>query len=413
MWPPFATSARGLAVVFAPDVSGPERSQCESVTIADAGATSLVVCVLPATLCRSCAFGIFNGATGVLVAPGADRFGAPGPVIFAGSLHRFLPETRPSNELFAASNVVSDAVSFFGANFAAGRDVSQLTVRFGPASEPLLFGCDLSASATNESVVSCFTNVTDQPYKLRQLMHFSVIVNGMRQTSTDVYRFAAQPEIRAVWGCPVTRRPTLAREDHHAGKDGAATGTEGCTATGGTWISICGHDFSFYSLAFVAGAACADARPMDTAALPPECTSGLVCQLPAGTGVDQPVSVSSGALVSDPVSGVSYAVPTIVGLKGCIQGPQGLANCSRRGGDLMEVHGFDFGVNPPVVFVVRPFSALVRSQHLLALRSGRALLCVSAVSTATLAWTASCRQAKEPSGRSCSSSATASRRVRT
>jgi len=139
-------------------------------------------------------------------------------------------------------------------------------------------------------------------------MHFTVTVAGLSGLGSDTIFYATDlPLITSVSGCS---------DDGNATKD--------CDTRGGDFVTLRGVNFNGNLRVIISGqAATVDVRPIVTFGL---CMSAIdaspdgtecVVTTPPGTGLNQPIQMSSNGLYGTTADLLSYAAPTILQIVGC------------------------------------------------------------------------------------------------
>lgn len=101
---------------------------------------------------------------------------------------------------------------------------------------------------------------------------------------------------------------------------------------GGVAVTVCGQGFTASAAIFIGSSQCTSPQQRAPTA---QCQSLVACTLPAGAGATQSVSVRALSIFSQAVPLLSYALPNLTSIAGCIDGKG--QNCSRNGGDLLTV----------------------------------------------------------------------------
>lgn len=310
----------GLVSLSHPDLSFP----CASTTLSSSPlypSGHRLECVLSPGVGKDLVFNITLCApsTGVcvrIVELHAFRFHYPAPYIKRGSLREY---GQPESGILILRTEKPVRIAFDGGNF--GPDPHKVLVAYGPLEEPDRFACQVQEMSTDNTIV-CDTQANS--FGLANIFLVNVSGQAALSETSDYISFQFEaPEVHSVSGC----------ED-----DPGATAARGCPTRGGLMITIRGVRFTPPLMVFVSGETC---LPL----LSPN-TSFIECQLPEGTGADQPVIVSANSLLSAQVRALSYAKPTITAVEGCTPNSEDTRhaiNCNRTGGDRITIRGSNFG----------------------------------------------------------------------
>jgi hypothetical protein len=81
--------------------------------------------------------------------------------------------------------------------------------------------------------------------------------------------------------------------------------------------------------------------------------NSIECYIPAGTGYEQSVVVTSIGIPSTPLKALSYGAPTITTIEGCMTSGSKLStiDCPRNGSQILTVIGTNFGVSGATILL--------------------------------------------------------------
>ena len=364
-------------------VSGsPAQFTCSSLSIVVEDTAHAVTCALVGGLGSAVYFQLKtrSGDYTLVSNVGADALSFPAPTFVDGTIklynasasadmttHSGLfslidPVSSPSARLalgaytegeflvMAVTNMVT--VSSFDAVTLAA-NAALLKLKYGDSVSNLLYECFDPALWVAQNggdtleLLRCRSSPgADGPY------NFQATSNGQvtATLSGDSYQYPVAPKISSV--TPVTdgQTPTCTSVN--------ATAVTGCTTLGGEKISIYIKDVATdptLVFVFVSGNDCVISsiqRPTSGTADEMAKDATVICTLPPGVGVNQPVTVSSSALWSQAALLVSYAAPIITTIAGCPAGTTtSVTECVRAGGNTITLTGKYFGASDAMVLV--------------------------------------------------------------
>ena len=144
---------------------------------------------------------------------------------------------------------------------------------------------------------------------------------------------AIAPEVTSITGC--------ARD--------VGNETLDCSTEGGFRITLHGNNLASQDGTKVPQVTIGG-RPCFNAVTPTN--SSLECTLQSGVGVQRSVSVMINALISLPVTFLSYAAPDITRVDGCTsQSATDISDCKREGGNRIVIRGANFGLKGAKVLI--------------------------------------------------------------
>lgn len=343
-----------------------------------------------------------DGGSAVFSGSGSDGLVFPTPTQIGNTLRTNVTQEIPTDGLpgieFGVGLSNRTLVFLNGANFYPRADV--MSVKYGYAanlnnainSAALYWPCEYS-NQTTDSIMAC---VTADPAFGRSL-DFVVSVAGhvapMPQSTTpNRINYSAKPVIANVSGC----EPKYCDPADTNCVNGNPAGTHNCPTEGGITLRIEGKNLFAPLSVFINGASeCkhTECNPLESTCLynsPAQCPGTnfgtcIQCTLPVGTGVAPSLSVS---LTPDPparqptpaytdqASGsayLSYARPQITRIESnTLTNPNGtvpgchqtltadtpprfvnasISDCLRTGGDIVTLHGMNFGKSNAKILV--------------------------------------------------------------
>ena len=240
--------------------------------------------------------------------------------------------TQMTNEYVSQTSLGEDVLMAVS-NFYLERP-QLITMRYGEAlsADDFPFMCDFNHAMSlmysgYVLTVACHTQDRVNLIDLR----FRLCIAGRCVISTDRYSYPQIPEITAVYGCP--------HDDVINGR------TSGCPTDGGdVRLTIMGTAFLEPLSLIISGHQCLHMERANN--------TFFTCALPVNTGEALTVTVKAGSQRLESRSRVSYAGPTITGIRGC----ENVSNlmireCNRLGSNKIELIGRNFGVMASTVMV--------------------------------------------------------------
>jgi hypothetical protein len=160
-----------------------------------------------------------------------------------------------------------------------------MRVYYGPTISPASIPCTIRLAQTTSTLVRCSTSGTDF---IPGPNIFVVEMNdGRRVIGTDVLQVPSNvPDIISVMGCADTIHLSSSPNDTSSSVANYTT-TSACPTSGGVTITIVGLHFNDPVTISVNGVSCGTVTIITTEL--------MTCELPAGTGFDVLVTLSSGS----------------------------------------------------------------------------------------------------------------------
>lgn len=308
----------------------PDRFLCTIATVSG----TLARCVPPAGVFGNNLFFTFRFCSTILVGQcfdvsfrNAGVFNHPFPIINSGTL-RLLPSGNPSTAVSSINNAGGEQVSFTGSFFIASQYLSlafTVQIRNNVNSYP----CPLK-SGTNQNTIVCEIQPGQGVNFLFEILWDGVVV----EVGTDSFSYPVTPIVLVVSGC----------------SNNTNNSTSNCPTSDlptPTVITVQGANFGVQGYVSVAGLNCRNVSFINSTL--------LTCTLPQGVGLQLPITVSSGIFVSLPAFAVSYALPAITSVTGCVGSSLSpnmtTTNCKRDGSSVLTINGNNFGSQTPSVTV--------------------------------------------------------------
>ena len=204
-----------------------------------------------------------------------------------------------------------------------------VTLTFGPSNDVARY--DLTTSirellAPGSAYRATYPGMivfTTTPDVLDVDMQFKLTIADQAAVSTDSFSYPRQPIVNDVRGC--------------ATYDAATGSTSDCSTEGGDILTVTGEAFLKPLYVNILG------RPCE---LLEHSNERFTCRASFGTGRGLTLGVKSGAATRADARGkVSYSIPRVERLEGCMNKPDSphITECTRGGGNLITVHGTNFG----------------------------------------------------------------------
>lgn len=260
---------------------------------------------------------------------GVDTLSFPVPLIFNNTLELLAATDPPSNAVLGRTTEGED-IAFNGQHF--GDNIDFITVKYGPVgvADASLYDCLVQEETTSDRIVCRTSPGTGPDHVFRVTVGPPGSSTGVEVQGTDTYTYPNAPTILTVQSTGCVNGPT---------------GTTDCPTRGDVEITVTGTNFAPGMVVTVGGRPCLSVTvdAMETSA---------TCQLPAGAGLLQQVVASLGAFFSRAAPLLSYSLPTLTDLIGCTDAPgQGIRECAQSGGELITLHGDNFGQDGTRVLV--------------------------------------------------------------
>ena len=162
-------------------------------------------------------------------------------------------------------------------------------------------------------------------------LRFRLCIAGRCTVSTDRYSYPQIPEITSVYGCAV--------DDILNGR------TQNCPTDGAdVRLTVAGTGFLEPLSLIISGRQCLHLERANN--------TYFTCSLPVGAGEALSVTVKAGSQRTESRNRLSYASPTIIGIRGCEPvSDVYIRECNRLGGNIIELTGHNFGITASTIMV--------------------------------------------------------------
>ena len=240
--------------------------------------------------------------------------------------------TQMTSDYVSQTSLGEDIIMSLG-NFYLDRP-QLISIYYGEAKTEtdFLYICDfnynLAVRYSNYAlVVACHTQDRVNLIDLR----FRLCIAGRCTVSTDMYSYPQIPEVTAVYGCAI--------DDLINGR------TYGCPTDGSNVrLTVTGSGFLEPLTTIISGRQCESLERANN--------TYFTCLLPVSAGEALTVTVKAGSQRTDSRNRLSYAGPTITGIRGCEPvSDVYIRECNRLGGNRIELTGQNFGASGSNIMV--------------------------------------------------------------
>jgi hypothetical protein len=261
------------------------------------------------------------------------RVSYPPPSFVPASIHAITAAgVTQRSDSYVAGSTVGDDIGFDVLNLYVGRpELVEVTYGRGATSDDYPYACvfnvELTQTYGGRFVLICRTqnglSETDLKFRLR--------LAGRTAYTSDTYSYPQVPAVDRVYGCAIG--------------DPVKGTTSGCPTSGGNVrLTVTGTGFLEPLTVMIAGRQCNDLRRANN--------TYFSCVLPLGTGVALSLIVKSGSQRTEERDRISYAVPVVKSISGCERvSPLAIRQCSRLGGNRIQLTGTNFGISGATVSV--------------------------------------------------------------